>query len=165
MTWTRSIGAALLCALVAGAASSQPVRTVAAAGRWAALKGPAHCEAASLALRSANRTRAQGRASLSFDRARLGELAVRLSRPARPGASVILTIGDTPFLLVARGATAWSRGPAQETAIVAAMREAGGMRVEARSIGGARFIDRYLLDGAPTAIDAAAACATTLANR
>ena len=66
-----------------------------------------------------------------------------------------------PFLLVARGAIAWSRGPAQEAAIIAAMRSAGGMRIEGRSAGG-RFIDRYALDGAPTAIDAAAACAAAL---
>ena len=142
---------------------------VTAAGRWAALKGPAHCEAASLAQLPASRFRAQGRASLSFDRghsanpkARRGEVAVLLSKPARPESSVMLTIGDTPFLLVGRGAMAWSRGPAQEAAIIAAMRQEGGMRIEARSATGARFIDRYLLDGAPTAIDAAAACAATL---
>ena len=31
------------------------------------------------------------------------------------------------------------------------------MRVEGRDAGGRRFADRYLLNGAPTAIDAAAA--------
>lgn len=68
--------------------------------------------------------------------------------------------GDTPFLLVARGAWAWSRGPAQEAAIIAALRIAPGMRIEARSPGGGRFVDRFDLNGAPTAIDAAAACAS-----
>ena len=42
-------------------------------------------------------------------------------------------------------------------AIIAAMRGARSMRVEARDQRGRRFADRYLLDGAPTAIDAAAA--------
>ena len=136
---------------------------VGSSGRWAALKGPAHCEAASLALLPATKTRAQGRASLSFDRrARHGEVAIALSRPVRPGSSVMLTVGDTPFLLVARGATAWSRGAAQEAAIIAAMRDASGMKVEGRSPAGGRFVDRYELAGAPTAIDAAAACAATL---
>lgn len=159
----RSIGAMLLCGLWAWPVAAQRPQAVAAAGRWAALKGPDHCEAASLALLPANRTRAQGRASLSFDKVRRqGQFAVMLSRPARPGSSVMLTIGDTPFLLTARGATAWSRGPAQEAAIIAAVRGAEGMRIEARSAGGGRFIDRYLLDGAPTAIDAAAACAAGL---
>ena len=37
------------------------------------------------------------------------------------------------------------------------MRTGGGMRIEARDSGGRRLSDRYLLDGAPTAIDAAAA--------
>lgn len=162
MKTMRSIGAALLCVLAAWPAGAQNVRTIAAAGRWAALKGPVQCEAASLAQLPASRTRAQGRAGLSFDgQRRHGQLAVLLSRPARPGSSVMLTIGETPFLLVARGPMAWSRGPAQEAAIIAAMRGTSGMRIEARSARGARFIDRYLLDGAPTAIDAAAACAAT----
>jgi hypothetical protein len=45
----------------------------------------------------------------------------------------------------------------QEAAILAAARGATSMRVEARDAAGRRFADRYLLDGAPTAIDAAAA--------
>ncbi len=167
MKYWRLISTMLLCGLGGGTAAAQNPQTVAAAGRWAALRGPTHCEAASLALRPASRTRAQGRASLSFDAGpRRGQMAVLLSRPTRPGSSVMLTIGETPFLLVARGAVAWSRGPGQEKAIIAAMRAATGMRVEARSVRGTRFIDRYLLDGAPTAIDAAAACAVThLVNR
>lgn len=163
MRYWRSIGAVLLCGLGVWAAAAQSPQTVTAAGRWAALKGPAHCEAASLALLPESRTRAQGRASLSFDKGRRhGQVAVLLSKPTRPGSSVMLTIGDTPFLLVARGTMAWSRGPAQEQAIIAAMRSETGMRVEARSVRGARFIDRYELAGAPTAIDAAAACAAGL---
>ncbi len=157
------IGAALTCAGMSAFAASPSVVT--AAGRWAALRGPAHCEAASLALLPATRTRAQGRAGLSFDQRRRGEFAARLSRAARAGSSVMLTIGDIPFLLVARGASAWSRGPAQERAITAALRGGAGMRIEARGANGARFVDRYLLDGAPTAIDAAAACAATMPLR
>lgn len=60
-------------------------------------------------------------------------------------------------MLVARGASAWSSDDRQETAIIAAMRSAGGMRIEARDTSGRRMVDRYLLAGAPTAIDAAAA--------
>ena len=79
---------------------------------------------------------------------------------------MILTIGDQPFLLVSRGDWAWSRGPLQEQAIIAAARNSGGMRIEARDLGGSRFVDRYLLDGAPTAIDAAAAaCAGKMQRR
>lgn len=157
-----TIAAALGCAGFASAFAATPA-IVSATGHWAALEGTAHCEAASLALRPASRNRAQARASLSFDGGkRRGQFAAMLSKPTRPGSSVMLTIGDTPFLLVSRGTTAWSRGPAQEAAIIAAMRHEGGMRIEARSERGGRFIDRYLLDGAPTAIDAAAACAVGL---
>jgi len=77
----------------------------------------------------------------------------------------MLVVGESRFLLMADGDMAWSRGPAQEAAIIAAMRAAGGMRIEARSPGGGRIVDRYGLAGAPLAIDAAAACAATLANR
>lgn len=77
----------------------------------------------------------------------------------------MLSIGDTPFLLMSQGDRAWSRGPAQEAAIVTAMRSNGGMKVEARSPSGGRIRDYYSLDGAPLAIDAAAACAAALANR
>ena len=69
----------------------------------------------------------------------------------------MLTVGDRPFMLVSRGDWAWSRGPLQEAAIIDAVRAAGGMRIEGRDEAGRRFVDRYLLDGASTAIDAAAA--------
>jgi hypothetical protein len=69
----------------------------------------------------------------------------------------MLTIGNRPFMLVARGDWAWSRGGLQETAILEAARSATSMRVEGRDGSGRGFADRYLLNGAPTAIDAAAA--------
>jgi hypothetical protein len=40
---------------------------------------------------------------------------------------------------------------------MAAVRGGGTMRIEARDAAGVRFIDPYVLEGAPTAIDAAAA--------
>ena len=140
---------------------------VAARGHWAALRQGRTCEAAARSLRPAVKDRPPARASLSFDARgpRRGQFAVRLSRVPRPGASVMLVIGEAQFLLVPRGDMAWSRGPAQEIAIIAALRSAGGMRIETRSPGGGRIVDRYDLDGAPLAIDAAAACAATLANR
>ena len=153
----------MITATATAAAAAPPPRIVAAAGRWAALAGASQCDAASLSLLPASRTRRQGRASLTFDRgARQGLFAAALSKPVPEGASVMLTIDDESFLLVARGPSAWSRGQAQEAAIVAVMRRATRMRIEGRSVRGLRFIDRYDLAGAPTAIDAAAACAATL---
>lgn len=139
---------------------------VAADGQWAALRQGRTCEAASQSLGVVFKGRAPARASLSFDAGgpRRGQFAARLSRLPRPGATVMLHVGDRPFLLMGHGDLAWSRGPRQEQAIIAAMRGAGGMRVEARSPGGGRIVDRYSLDGAPLAIDAAAACAAALAK-
>ena len=140
---------------------------VAADGQWAALSQGRTCEAAARSIGTVYKDRPPARASLSFDAGgpRHGQFAVRLSRMPRPGATVMLHVGDQPFLLMSQGDMGWSRGPGQEQAIIAAMRKSGGMRVEARSPGGGRIVDRYSLDGAPLAIDAAAACAAALANR
>ena len=140
---------------------------VAADGQWAALRQGRTCEAAARSIGAVRKDRPPARASLSFDAGgpRRGPFAARLSRIPRAGATVMLHVGKQPFLLMGQGDMAWSRGPKQEQAIIAAMRKSGGMRVEARSPGGGRIVDRYSLDGAPLAIDAAAACAATLANR
>ena len=140
---------------------------VVADGQWAALRQGRTCEAGARSLGVVHKERPPARASLSFDAGgpRRGQFAARLSRVPRPGATVMLHVGDQPFLLISQGDMAWSRGPKQEQAIIAAMRNSGGMRVEARTPGGGRLVDRYSLAGAPLAIDAAAACAAALANR
>jgi len=143
--------------LIAGPAGAQ---VLAAGGSWAALQRPGGtCEAIARSELLAPKGEEQARVAIAFDRSgrRHGQLHARLSRPARGGAHAMLTIGTDQFLLVTRGSDAWSRGPAQEQAIIDAVRGGGRMRVEARDAGGARFVDPYVLDGAPTAIDAAAA--------
>jgi hypothetical protein len=134
-------------------------QTVAASGDWVAYDRGPSCEAVARSQLVPRKGEPQPHVAVAFDRrqGRRGELSVALRRPSRPGSTVVLTIGDQPFLLSARGDRAWSRGPVQEAAIIAAMRGAGGMRVEARDGAGRRMVDRYLLNGAPTAIDAAAA--------
>ena len=146
----------LLAAAIATPASG---RVVQARGQWAALAEAGQCRAMARSLRDAAKGQPQAYAAFLFDPARRqnGILSVRLSRAVRPGGSVLLTVGAQPFMLKGSGPFAWSRGPAQEAAIIAAVRSAGGMRVEARDTSGRRSVDRYLLDGAPTAIDAAAA--------
>ena len=152
----------LLCSTAADAAPA----IIAADGQWAALSQGRTCEAATRSVGTVYKGRPPARASVSFDAGgpRHGQFAARLSRIPRPGATTMLHVGDQPFLLMSQGDLAWSRGPKQEQAIIAAMRSSGGMRVEARSSGGGRIVDRYALDGAPLAIDAAAACAAGLAN-
>ena len=133
---------------------------IATSGDWAAFNRGASCNAVSRSLLVPRKGEPQPHVAIAFDRngPRRGELSVALRRPSRPGSSVVMTIGEQPFLLSARGAAAWSRGPTQEAAIIAAIRYSTGMRIEARDLAGRRVVDRYVLSGAPTAIDAAAAC-------
>ena len=151
--------AALLCLALAGAAAAAPSRLIFARGAWASFDRGNACEAVAKPLAAVRKGQVEPYVAVAFDRSgpRNGQLFTRLRRPARAGSSIIVTIGDQPFLLVVRGASAWSRDARQEAAILAAMRIAGGMRVEGRDCVGRRMADRYLLDGAPTAIDAAAA--------
>jgi hypothetical protein len=149
--------------------SPASARTLYAGPHWAALERNTSCAAVARSELIAPKGREQARASISFDRAgsgrRQGELHLRLSRTARPGSQALLVIGNRSFQLATRGPDAWSRGPAQERAIIAALRLAGDLRVRFRSVGGG-FTDRYLLAGAPTAIDAAAAaCSRTTGKK
>lgn len=155
----------LLLALAAPVGAQQ---IVFARGHWAAIDRGATCEAGSRALRIALKGRAQARTGFAFDAAgpRHGQFFALLSRAPRSGSTIVLTVGSQPFLLVSNGQWAWSSGPAQEEAIIAAARAAGGMAVRARDQGGSSFTDRYMLDGAATAIDAAAArCAGKMQQR
>jgi hypothetical protein len=129
-----------------------------AGGGWAAIDRGAQCEALARSEKVAPKDKVQATAGFAFspDHRRWGEFHAQLSRVSRAGSSVILHMGDVPFLLVARGNLAWSRGPAQEQAIIDAARVGGEMRLEARDSAGVRFIDPYVLDGAATAIDSAA---------
>lgn len=149
---------ATLLLMSANAASARGA-VIYARGSWAAIDRGAVCEALSRSAKIVPRGKVQPVAGLSFtpDHKRWGEFHAQLSRIARPGASVILHVGEQPFLLVGRGDWAWSTGPAQEQAIIAAIRSGGGMTLEARDQAGVRFVDPYGTDGAPTAIDAAAA--------
>ena len=144
---------------IAASASAFDGKILIAAGTWSAIDRGAACIAAGRSAKIAAKGKVQAAAGFTFtqDRSRWGEFHAQLSRTVRPGSSVILTVGSQPFLLTSRGAWAWSRGPQQEQAIIAATRAATQMRVEARDAAGNRFTDPYALDGAPTAIDAAAA--------
>jgi hypothetical protein len=130
-----------------------------AGGAWAAIDRGGTCEALSRSLRIPAKGKVQASAGFTFsaDRRRWGEFHALLRRMPRAGAAVMLRIDNQPFLLVSRSNWAWSSGPLQERAIVAALRGASRMSVESRDAAGRSFIDPYSLDGAATAIDAAAA--------
>ena len=139
------------------------------AGRaWAAIDRGGSCEALSRSVRIAAKGKVQAQAGFTFsaDRRHWGEFHAQLRRMPRPGAAVMLRIDNRPFLLVAQGNQAWSDGPLQEQAIIAALRNATSMSVESRDGAGRRFVDPYSLDDAATAIDAAAAaCAGKMQRR
>lgn len=149
---------AMLTASVTTGVLAAPSRLF-SGGSWAALDRGAVCDAGTRSERVATKGKVQAIAGFAFtaDRRRWGEFYARLSRPARPGSTVMLTIGGRPFLLVANNEWAWSRDIQQQQAILGAVRGNGRMTIEARDLGGRRFRDPYRLDGAPTAIDAAAA--------
>ena len=130
-----------------------------AGGAWATIDRGKDCDAVSRSQRIAPKDKVQAIAGIGFspDHRRWGEFHAHLSRVPRADASVMLEIAGQPFLLNSRDGWAWSRGSLQAQAIIAAMRGATTMSVQSRDAGGVRFSDPYLLDGAPTAIDAAAA--------
>lgn len=84
-----------------------------------------------------------------------GQVHVRLSRERRSTASVVLSIDDRRFPMVAGGADAWAPDPRIDAAIVAAMRSGRTLRIASQSATGG-FTDTYVLKGAATAIDSAA---------
>ena len=144
---------------IAASTAAAAAERLFAGGTWAAIRFGSRCDAVARPLPPASNREKQARAGFAFEpRARRhGEFYARLSRAPRPGSSIMVTIGSQPFLLVGRGPWAWTRGAAQDAAIIAAARRASSMRIEGRDVSGRRFTDRYLLDQAPTAIDAAAA--------
>ena len=139
-----------------------------AGGAWAAIDRGDECEAVSRSQKVLPKDKVQPIAGVTFtpDHRHWGEFHARLSRMPRGDASVMLQIGAQPFLLTTRAGWAWSRGPLQGQAIIAAMRDGTTMSVTSRDAAGVRFSDPYLLDGAPTAIDAAAGrCALRAAGK
>jgi hypothetical protein len=84
-----------------------------------------------------------------------GQVHVRLSRAVAPAATISLSVGGQRFELTGGGGDAWAQDRRMDAAIVAAMRSAGSMSVRARDRSGRRFTDRYNLEGAATAMDAA----------
>ena len=84
-----------------------------------------------------------------------GQVHVRLSRDIAQAAAISLSVGGQRFQLTGSGGDAWAKDRRMDAAIVAAMRSTGSMSVSARDRSGRRFTDRYSLDGAATAMDAA----------
>ena len=85
-----------------------------------------------------------------------GQVHFRVSRKLQPGGKITLSIGGQRLALVGGGGDAWAADKRMDAAIVAAMRSAGEMTVSARGADGRGFTNTWSLDGAATAMDAAA---------
>jgi len=129
-------------------------------GEWGAFRDPAapRCYAIAMAAPSTLRRDFQPFASVgTWPRQNLrGQVHFRLSRKLQPGAPITLAIGRSRFALVGGGADAWAVNAQMDAAIVAAMRSAKEMTVSARGADGRGFSNTWSLDGAATALDAAA---------
>jgi len=84
-----------------------------------------------------------------------GQVHIRLSRTPARASNISLAIGGERFQLTGGGGDAWAQDRRMDAAIIAAMRSADSMSVRAIDRSGRRFTDRYSLEGAATAMDAA----------
>jgi hypothetical protein len=129
--------------------------------RWAALRdeSPARCFAVSQPVTASGGTDRGGafaRVAITREIARRHRLFFRLSRQRGPGAPITLAVGERRFALVGDALTARAADAATDRAIVGAMRGGRGMSVASLDSDGRSFADSYALEGAATAIDAAA---------
>lgn len=84
-----------------------------------------------------------------------GQVHFRLSRNLQGTGNVVLRLGDREFTLAGDANDAWAAGAQMDAQILAAMRVASQMSISATDRQGRRFTDRYSLEGAATAMDAA----------
>jgi hypothetical protein len=134
-------------------------------GNWGAFRDPAQsqangprCYAIAMALPSALQRDYQPYADVAWwpRQAIRGQVHFRLSRKLQPGAPITLSIGGQKIALTGGGGDAWAADKRGDAAIMAAMRSAGEMTVNARGADGKAFSNTWKLDGAATAMDAAA---------
>ena len=128
-------------------------------GQWGAFRDPAtpRCYAIAMAEESRASRDYQPYASVgTWPRREIrGQFHLRLSRKLAANAPIRLTIGDRSFELTGGGGDAWAQDRRMDAAIQAAMRSAGTMQVRARDERGRNFTDRYSLEDAASALDAA----------
>jgi hypothetical protein len=151
----------LACALLCATAESAVARdALGVFGSWGAFRddGPRRCFAVSEPAQPMRGGGWRPFAAISTfpDRGVRGQLNIRLRLRKLRGAPVFLSIGDRRFRLIAGGSDAWAQSPAQDAAIIAAMRSGSSMSIETLGRDGRAFADVYRLRGAATAIDAAA---------
>jgi hypothetical protein len=129
-------------------------------GNWAAFRDPAvpRCYAIAMAAPSSLQRDYQPYAAIGTwpKRGLRGQVHLRVSRQLASGAPIVLNVGGERFQLTGGGGDAWAADKRMDAAIVAAIRSAGSMTVNARGASGGGFSNTWDLEGAATAMDSAA---------
>jgi hypothetical protein len=124
-------------------------------GQWGAFRDAEVPRCYAIALATGDSAAAYGTISHWPGHQVRGQVHFRLSRALANGTTAQLAIGSERFELAGSGTNAFAADRRADARIVAAMRAAGAMQVSGRDRQGRAFTDRYSLDGAATAIDAA----------
>ena len=144
--------------MLAAAAPAAARDTLGIYKSWGAFRDtvPARCYAIARPIMAGGRSGGFASVANWPQRGLRGSLHIHLSRERDRSAGVTLSVGERRFALVANGFDAWATDAPSDRAIVAALRSARSMSVDAVGVGGRPFADVYALAGAATAIDAAA---------
>ena len=147
----------LLFAMLAGAAPLAAKDSLGVFDDWGAFSDPGvpRCYAIAAADKAAGTYQAYADVGTWPRQGVRGQVQVRLSHALAPSTRLSLSLGGPRYPLSGGGADAWALDKPTNAAIVAAMRSADSMSVTAVDRGGRRFTDRYSLQGAATAMDAA----------
>lgn len=153
----RLTAIALAFALAAGIAHAR--ESLGLYATWGAFRDPLipRCYAIAMADPSASGRDYQPYAAIGTwpRRGARSQIHFRLSRKLAPSAPITVRIGDKRIALTGGGGDAWPRSEGDNAAIIAAMRSAPGMTVNARDTHGRGFANTWQLAGAASAMDAA----------
>lgn len=130
-------------------------------GNWGAFRDPAvpRCYAIARPARIKGRTQEfQPYFTVGFwpERGIRAAVHVRLARRLAPGSKVTVSFPEANFTLQTGQADAWPTDQTGNAGIIAQLRSASRMIVIARAADGRAFRENYSLDGAASAMDAAA---------
>ena len=81
------------------------------------------------------------------------EIAIIMGFSMKDGSEASAEIGSNTFSLLAKGANAWVKNPAEESQFIAAMKKGSKLVVTADSVKGKTTTDTYVLTGLGQALD------------
>lgn len=151
---------AVLFALIALPGTSTARESLGLYNTWGAFRDPLipRCYAIAMAQPSTQRRDYQPFVAIGTwpKRSARDQVHFRLSRKLAQGAPITLRIGRTRIALTGGGGDAWPANDRDNAAIIAAMRSAPSMTVNARDAQSRGFANTWPLAGAASAMDAAA---------